>query len=256
MSLRSKLSIGLGFLFLIILAIAAYSSIQIGALSRDADNILKNNYNSIVYCTNMLLALDNMNATVASRVFDESMKKTTAYNTHVFDTNREVFERNLGGEKGNITEPPEADSVGELSTAYAVYLKIAAPLAAEGGTSSKYFKEYLPSHDSVRNVIVSINDVNMHAIERKSIAANRDARGMITSMAVIGAICIILGFFYFWYFPFYISSSITFLAARMKELLQVAGLKIDTRTGDEAFILLHAIDLLENSIRTSGTRKT
>jgi hypothetical protein len=255
MSLRSKLSIGLGFLFLIILAIAAYSSIQIGALSRDADNILKNNYNSLVYCTNMLLALDNMDATVASRVFDDVMKKPTTYSAHVFEKNREAFEKNLGDEKGNITEAHEGEYIRELSAAYAVYLEIAAPLAADGGTASRYFKEYVPSHDSVRNVIVSINDVNMQAIERKSMTANRDARGMIASMAIIGAICIILAFFYFWYFPFYISSSLAFLTVRMKELLKAAGLTIDTRTRDEAFVLLHAMDVLENSINSSRAAK-
>jgi NtrC-family two-component system sensor histidine kinase KinB len=256
MSLRSKLSIGLGFLFLIILAIAVYSSIQIGALSRDADNILKDNYDSLVHCKNMLLALDHMNVTVASRIFDQSMGKATVFNTNLFETSREAFEKNLRDEKGNITEPHEGDYVGELSAAYTVYLKIAAQLAAEGGTSSRYFKEYLPSHESVRDAIVSINDVNMQAIERKSIKANGDAHRMIASMAVIGAICIILGFFYFWYFPFYISNSMAFLAVRMKELLKVAGLTIDTRSSDEAFILLHSIDVLENSMRKPGTGKT
>jgi hypothetical protein len=64
-------------------------------------------------------------------------------------------------------------------------------------------------------------------------------------MVVIGTICILLAFFYFWYFPFYVSHSIAYLAKKMKELLQKTGIKLDTRTTDESFILLHSIDLLE-----------
>jgi hypothetical protein len=88
----------------------------------------------------------------------------------------------------------------------------------------------------------------MQAVERKSQSTGDDAHKMINTMAIIGAICILLAFFYFWYFPFYVSNSISYLAKKMKELLQKTGIKLDTRTTDESFVLLHAIDLLENRL--------
>ena len=75
MSLRSKLTVGLGFLFIIIFAIAIYSSFQIEKLSKEASSILKDNYESLVYCKNMLFALDEMNATVGNRILVPSQIK-------------------------------------------------------------------------------------------------------------------------------------------------------------------------------------
>jgi len=69
---------------------------------------------------------------------------------------------------------------------------------------------------------------------------------MVISMGVVGTLGILLAFFYFWYFPFYVSNSISYLAKKMNGLLQDTGIKVDTRAKDEALILLHSINLLEN----------
>ena len=58
MLLKTKLSLGLGFLFLIILVLAACCAYYVSRSSQEAENILKNNYDSIVYARNMLAALD------------------------------------------------------------------------------------------------------------------------------------------------------------------------------------------------------
>jgi hypothetical protein len=49
MTLKSKLTLGLGFLFLIIIALIVFSSLYLGRLAQDARNILKDNYASVVY---------------------------------------------------------------------------------------------------------------------------------------------------------------------------------------------------------------
>jgi hypothetical protein len=46
MTLKTKLSLGLGFLFLIILTLAAFCSYYVGKLGQESDNILKDNYYS------------------------------------------------------------------------------------------------------------------------------------------------------------------------------------------------------------------
>jgi hypothetical protein len=109
-----------------------------------------------------------------------------------------------------------------------------------------YFSDFIPTYSNTRQVVVAINDINMQAVERKSQSTRQAAGAMSISMGVVGTICILLAFFYFWYFPFYVSNSISYLANRMRELLQNTGIKIDTKTRDETFILLHSIDLLEN----------
>jgi len=248
MSLRSKLTVGLGFLFVIIFSLTVYSSYQIQELSKEAQTILKDNYDSLVYCKNMLLALEDMSLIVSNRFFGSNVSKTSVYDTQLFETSKSTFEGNINAEKGNITEINERDYVDELNINYGRYLKLCLAIYEKGGNPAQYFNDFLPIYANVRQTIVKINDLNMQAVERKSQSTKRNASNMITSMAVIGTICILLAFFYFWYFPFYISNTISYLAKKMNELLKDMGIKIDTKTKDEAFVLLQSINLLENKL--------
>ena len=78
MSLRIKLTIGLGFLFLIIFALDVYGLLKIQELSKDADNILKDNYASLVYCKNMLLALDDIGNSITTGSSAKTKRPHTA----------------------------------------------------------------------------------------------------------------------------------------------------------------------------------
>ncbi|MGA2977728.1 MAG: hypothetical protein ABSF77_20705 [Spirochaetia bacterium] len=248
MSLRSKLTVGLGFLFVIILAITVYSSLQIEKLSKEANTILRDNYDSLVYCKNMLIAIDDINLTVSNKIFGPNQKKTSVYDSNLFEQSKSSFENSLNAEKNNITEVSEKEYVDALSESYVRYLNLYLQIIQKGGNSTQYFGDVIPTYSSVRSSIVKINDLNMQAVERKSQLTGHDAGNMIISMAVIGTICILLAFFYFWYFPFYVSNTVSVLAKKMKELFQKVGIKMDTTTSDEAFILLHAINLLENKL--------
>jgi hypothetical protein len=105
-----------------------------------------------------------------------------------------------------------------------------------------------PAFDALTRGVLAINDLNMQAVERKSRTAKDDAARIIRRVALIGVFGLILAFGYFWYFPFYVSNSIAYLAERMKALLDKSGIPLDIRTNDEAFILLQGINLLENKL--------
>jgi hypothetical protein len=248
--------VGLGFLFVIIFTIAIYSSFQIEKLSKEANTILKDNYDSLVFCKNMLLALDNMDMTVTKSVFGTNLEKAVStFDSNLFEQSKSSFETNLSAEKNNITEVHEREYVSELSINYGRFINLCSQIFKKSGGSAKYFGEFIPTYTVVRESIVNINDLNMQAVERKSQSTGLDANRMIISMAAIGTICILLAFFYFWYFPFYVSNTISYLAKRMRELLQRIGIKVDTKTKDEAFILLQSIDLLENKYAPASKAK-
>jgi hypothetical protein len=71
---------------------------------------------------------------------------------------------------------------------------------------------------------------------------------------VVGMFCLILAFAYFWYFPLYISNSISYLADKMKQLLQKMGLTLDGKTDDELHVMLQAINLIQNKC-SGGSRE-
>jgi hypothetical protein len=64
MTLKTKLSLGLGFLFIIIFILVGFCSYYVGKLGQESDNILKDNYHSIVYANNMLSGFDEMKTSV------------------------------------------------------------------------------------------------------------------------------------------------------------------------------------------------
>ena len=257
MSLRTKLSIGLGFLFLIILALALFSSLAFGRLSTDADKILRDNYDSLVYSRNMLVALDDMN-TVANRMMVRpTLSEQPTYLAQSFQASKATFESNLTSEQHNITELHEQDYANQAASGYSIYLNLYAQILKTRVTSG-FFDELQSTYLTVRQAILNINDVNMQAIERKNQSAKQDAIRMIDAMAVIGALCILLGFAYFFYFPFYISHGMSVLATRMRETLEHLEIKMDINTKDEAFVLLNGMNLLEArfSEKKHARRKT
>ena len=96
--LKTKLSVGLIFLFGVILFFGILGTININLLSRNADLILKDNYESILYSNNMLKALDKMNIS----------KDASDY-----------FEQNLKKQEANITEPGEKETTEEIRKNFA-----------------------------------------------------------------------------------------------------------------------------------------
>ena len=60
-SIRTKISIGLAFLFLIILVLSVFSGYYMNRLSNKTNAILKENYLSVVYAGEMSESLTNIN---------------------------------------------------------------------------------------------------------------------------------------------------------------------------------------------------
>jgi NtrC-family two-component system sensor histidine kinase KinB len=256
MTLKKKLTLGLGFLFLIIFVLVIFYSYYIGKLSQDAENILKDNYKSLVYSKNMISALEDMRTAVGSIVFNPTDdKKTSDYYLKLFEAGRTEFENNFKSENSNITEIHEREYAATIIQGYALYANLCLRIVKGEGGRALYFNEYQPAFETLRHAINSINDINMQAVERKSQMTKRDSARIIDLMAIIGIFCLILAFVYFWYFPFYISNSIAYLSGRMKELLKKSDIILDIKTNDETYIILQAINLLENELDGKDKKK-
>ena len=254
MSLRRKLTVGLVLLFLIIFALVIYGSLEIQRLATDSKAIVKDNYESLVYCKGMLLALDDMKTALTDEIIDGGAGHLTQPDAQLFSNGKEIFELNLTKEQGNITEIHEQDYVDELANAYRSFLSRGASMGQIKGRSITDYRDVLAAYMAARQTISRIDDVNMEAIQRKNVAAIADSSKMITSFAIVGSLCLMLAFFYFWYFPFYMSNSLSYLTEKMKALLQNMGINLDTQTKDEAFIMLNAINLLENRLQKTADK--
>jgi NtrC-family two-component system sensor histidine kinase KinB len=249
MTLKTKLILGLGFLFLIIFALAGFCSYYVGRLGQESDNILKDNYYSVVYSRNMLSGLDNMKTSITSTMYNTDRVATMSdYYLRLFESGRKVFETNLKAENNNITEVHEKEYVEKLNQDYDSYLKLSLQMKSGAVKNSVFFNDFVPACEKLKESINAIYDVNMQAVVRKSQMAKHDSSSFTDSMAIIGSICLVLALAYFWYFPIYISTTLSYLSERMRNLLKSSGVVFDIKTNDEAYTILHAINLLENKL--------
>jgi hypothetical protein len=246
MTLKKKLSLGLGFLFAIIFTMAIFCSYYIQKLSRESENILKDNYNSIVYSKNMIFSLDDMAMSVNFKLFNYGKgNKETGYYSHLYDNGKIEFEKNLKAENKNITELQEKEYAELLNRDYAIFTRLSRNILGGGGSAAVYFSEFLPVYEKLKQSINSINDVNTQAVVRKNKITVRDSSAISISMAIIGAICLILAVGYIWYFPFYVSNSLSYLSAKMKDLLLTIGIPQKIETDDELNVILQSVSLIE-----------
>jgi two-component system, NtrC family, sensor histidine kinase KinB len=249
MTLKTKLILGLGFLFLIIFTLAGFCSYYVGELGRESDNILKDNYYSIVYSKNMLSGLDDMKTSITSTMYNTGRPGTMSdYYVRLFESGRNIFETNLKAENNNITEIHEKEYVETLNQDYDSYVKLCSQMKSGLSGSSVYFDEFMPACERLKKSINAIYDINAQAVVRKSDLVKHDSSRFLNYMAIIGSICLLLAFAYFWYFPVYISTTLSYLSDRMKNLLKNAGITFDMRTNDEAYNILHSINLLETKL--------
>jgi hypothetical protein len=256
MTLKKKLSLGLGFLFVLIFTLVLFCSYYIQKLSRESEDILRKNYESIVFSKKMFLALDDMETSVTCRLFiPDKVGHKSGYYTNLFESGKAEFEKNLKAENNNITEIHEKEYVEDLNGNYAVFMKISAQMVRGQDGNAVYFNEFLPVYGKLKYMINAINDVNMQAIVRKNQLTKSDSSTFIISMAVIGSVCLLLAFGYIWYFPFYISNSMAYLATRMRELLKAIGIGQEVKADDEFYVILQSLKLIEDKYSQKEKRK-
>jgi hypothetical protein len=201
----------------------------------------------------MLSGLDDMKTSIGSIIYKTNNTERLAdYNLKLFESGRNLFETNLKAESNNITEINEKEYADKLTHDYEVYLKLCLQMKSGFGGSLTHFNDFLTAGEKLKQSVYNIYDVNMMAVVRKTEVAKHDSARFKNSMIIIGLICFILALGYFWYFPVYISTTLSYLSDKMKNLLKNSGIIFDAKTNDEAYIILQAINLLENKL---GVRK-
>jgi len=175
MKLKTKLSIGLSFLFVVIFTFGILAIFYINRLSNDSKMVLKNNHESLVYSNNMFKALE-----------DIPVKKTAVT----------VLENNLVNQEKNITEPGEQEATRELRKNFT-------ELLANPNDPTNY--------KQIRQSLEVITDLNQQAILRKNVVANKTAEDATLWLTVIFVILSLITFTFVINFPEVISTPVRLL---------------------------------------------
>jgi len=182
MKIKTKLVLGVGLLFAMIVGLTAISTTYINKLSDDSKNILTDNYNTIAYCRQMLNALnDDIAAPEAQSKFQENLTKQTATITEV-------------GEK-ELTDKVTVDFARILQTP----------------------KDRLLIK-TIQRDITDIMLLNMQAIQRKSEVATKTADRAIVWIAFTGTLCFLIAFSLLVNLPSNVADPISELTDSIKQI--------------------------------------
>jgi len=155
MKIKTKLLLSLGFLFLMILVVASLSIRQVRLMEADTKKILVANYQSLDYARNMQKILDE------NEIIRDGSK----------------FLHFLDKQSANITEIGEQELTSDLREDFDAMMK-------SGKTSSAF---------AVRRDLNDIMKLNMDAIKRKSLIAEKTAQRSVLWISVTSAFCVLVG---------------------------------------------------------------
>jgi PAS domain S-box-containing protein len=159
MRIKTKLNLGVGVLFLLIIILSIISAFYIYSIKKDTQNIIKANYETLEYSRNMLLALDEIK---------EKDSKSVAF-----------FEVNLKKQLSNITED------GENKATYKLRDNFNSLKTNMLNDSIKF---------QIHQNIFEIMKLNMDAIKQKSDVAKKTAETANFWVIIIGTLCFLIAF--------------------------------------------------------------
>lgn len=182
MKLKTKLTLGVGLLFLLIVLLSVIGSVYINKLKSDTEKILTANYNSLEFSKNMLLALDNISTDSTVAVAD--------------------FQKNNKLQEKNLTEFGEKEATQNLNLHFNSYLK-----------APDIHKEKL-----IREDLAKIMSLNMKGIERKSDIAIITAENATFWIVSLGTVCFLIAFILLFNLPQTIAEPINQLTFSIKQI--------------------------------------
>jgi signal transduction histidine kinase len=158
MRIKTKITSGVGLLFLMIIFLATVSGWYVNQLKKDTNNILVANYNTLQYSRNMLLALED-----------------SSLDASILD----FFQENLDKQVLNVTEKGEKEATKLLIKHFS--------LLVQDPSNSILIS-------SIRQDISELMRLNMEAIEMKSDIADATAHKAMIMISVVGTLCFIIAF--------------------------------------------------------------
>jgi len=211
--LKTKLSLGLVFLFIVIVLFGVLGLFYINQLNKEGRQVLQNNQESLLYCNRMLQSLEDLRT----------------------DKNAlSVFSDNLKRQQGNITEVGEKEATDELTKNFNEML-------ADPADSSNYV--------DIRRSIYKIQDVNEQAILRKNTIAHQTAENASNVLTIVFTILTLVSFTFIFNLPGVISGPISSLS---EGILAIAGKnykkRIYLKQGDEFGDLANAFNIMAGKL--------
>lgn len=188
MKIKTKLRLGFGFLFLVVISFGAISLYHINEIASRSKVILKDNYKSLVYVNDIRTALDAQNGTINP-------------------VNAASIEKALQLEEANVTEPGEKAAVLALRQAFD---RLKQP--------NVIFAQQREAMNEIHLQLRNIDELNMNAIVRKNEKAQQATERATLFLSITASVTFIILFSFIVNFPGFIANPLRELLEGIREI--------------------------------------
>ena len=188
MRLRNKVLLAQLPLVIALGALIAIASVVTRDLGRGSENILKDNYRSVLAAERMKEAAERIDSGVVFALIGRGQR-----GFEQIDANIPKLEAELRAQEGNITEVGEREATAKMRAAWQTYQQDVAAARTSPGGEDRYFSTLLPAFLAVKDGADGILAMNQDAMIRKSDRARDLADRSNTLLLAVSFLGLVLG---------------------------------------------------------------
>jgi two-component system, NtrC family, sensor histidine kinase KinB len=211
-SIRTRFTLGMIFLFLIILILCVFSGYYLNKLSDKTSAILKENYLSVVYAREMSEGLINIDKEITVSFLSDKKPDSLKIVNELL-----LINKSLLAEKNNITEPGEDKLVSGIESDYSQYRDSVLNIVRFPESIAGLLYLQAKSED-LHQKLVMLSRMNGNAIEMKTDDAKAFSKSSLTQMTILASLCFLIGMGFIFSFSAYFSQRFFQLYNGIKEI--------------------------------------
>jgi two-component system, NtrC family, sensor histidine kinase KinB len=212
-SIRTRFTLGMIFLFLIILVLCVFSGYYLNQLSDKTGAILKENYLSVVYAREMSEGLINIDQEITAGFLMSKKPDSVKIGNEL-----EMIHKSLVAEKNNITEPGEDKLVSGIESDYTEYRDSVLHILRSQKPASGLLYLQNKSGDLHQKLLL-LSQMNGNAIEMKTDEAKASSKSALTQMTILASLCFLIGMSFTFSFSSYFNQRFFQLYNGIKEIV-------------------------------------
>ena len=241
-TLKSKISLGVIFLFAVILLLSVLGILFINQLAQKSKGTIVDNYSSVNYMMDMVSELNDMHTFQLEHLQNKSVDSILV---NKYLSSKNIFDKNLQLETNNITEIGEAELVHQLHSTYRDYLNTYEQLKNKLSLKEQKIELLREKYLSVENKILNIYRLNMDAITNKTNSLQTTADDVTLYMSIVATLSILITLSFIFTFPSNIVGPIKELTEKIKSISERNyDQKLEINTKDELGEMANAFNVM------------
>ena len=213
LSIRTKFTLGMVFIFIIILVLLGFSAFYLNKLSNKTSAILKENYLSVVYAREMSEGLMNINQEMINSILTSKVPDSLYIQKELG-----LIDQSFQLEKNNITEAGEDKLVAAIEFGIKDYRE-SYRLVMKPHIQSDIVLVQQKKFNLLQQQLLALSQMNGKAIEVKTDDAKLSSKDALTGMTILGSFSFLIALSFMYSFASYFNERFFQLYNGIKEIV-------------------------------------